>query len=70
MKIDEKTNIAIVEAICSILDKLSPQANGKFCVEFITFVQDCPGHDRRYSSCAGHLRRVLKPVCVQLSCGI
>jgi dTDP-glucose 4,6-dehydratase len=44
----ERTNIAVVEAICAILDKLKPRAQGSF-KELISFVTDRPGHDWRYS---------------------
>ena len=43
----EKTNLDVVHAICSILDKLKP-ANQPYS-ELITYVTDRPGHDRRYA---------------------
>ena len=46
---NEKTNIEVVETMCSILDELRPRANGKAYREQITFVADRPGHDRRYA---------------------
>ena len=47
----EMTNIDIVKNICSILDELIPPAKAslKSYKELITFVDDRPGHDRRYS---------------------
>ncbi len=45
----EKTNIEIVELICSILDDESARSDGKSYKEQITFVKDRPGHDRRYA---------------------
>lgn len=46
--LNEKTNIEIVSAICSILDELAPSANEKYA-DLITYVDDRPGHDRRYA---------------------
>ncbi|MFA5957646.1 dTDP-glucose 4,6-dehydratase [Hyphomicrobium sp.] len=40
-------NIAVVERICDALDALAP--NGETRRSLITFVQDRPGHDRRYA---------------------
>jgi len=45
----EIENIVIVQMICDILDKASPSASGKSRRELISFVQDRPGHDRRYA---------------------
>ena len=44
---NERTNLQIVNAICTILDKKAPQE--KSYKEFITFVEDRAGHDRRYA---------------------
>jgi len=44
---NEKTNLEVVHAICAILDELHPQ--GKPHASLITYVQDRPGHDRRYA---------------------
>ena len=46
---NEKNNLEIVDAICSILDKERPQANGKSYKDLVVFVKDRPGHDRRYA---------------------
>ena len=44
---NERTNLQIVDAICSILDEKVPtQTSYK---ELITFVEDRAGHDRRYA---------------------
>lgn len=56
---NEKTNLQIVHAICDILDELRPRADGKSYREQITFVEDRPGHDRRYAIDAGKIRREL-----------
>jgi dTDP-glucose 4,6-dehydratase len=44
----EKTNIEIVDTLCSILDKLKPRENGSYLSQK-TFVIDRKGHDRRYA---------------------
>ena len=46
---NEKNNLEIVDAICSILDKKRPQKDGKSYKNLIVFVKDRPGHDRRYA---------------------
>jgi len=46
---NEKTNLEVVHAICAILDELKPRTDGKSYSTQITFVQDRPGHDRRYA---------------------
>jgi len=46
---NEKTNIEVVETICTILDDVQPRADGKRYAEQITFVADRPGHDQRYA---------------------
>ena len=45
----ERENIAVVQAICSIVDGLRPRADGVARIEQLTFVKDRPGHDRRYA---------------------
>ena len=44
---NERTNLQIVDSICSILDEKIPQATSY--KELITFVEDRAGHDRRYA---------------------
>ena len=44
---NERTNLQIVDTICSILDKKVPQE--KSYKELITFVEDRAGHDKRYA---------------------
>jgi len=46
---NEKPNIEIVHAVCSLLDELRPRIDGKPYREQITYVADRPGHDRRYA---------------------
>jgi dTDP-glucose 4,6-dehydratase len=60
----ERTNIAIVDTICELLEKHCPaaenpalQAGGKSSYEELkTFVTDRPGHDRRYAIDATKMR--------------
>ena len=42
----ERPNLQVVEAICDILDELLPGSASRR--ELISFVEDRPGHDRRY----------------------
>jgi len=44
---NERSNLQIVDKICTILDEKVPQ--GKSYKELITFVEDRAGHDRRYA---------------------
>jgi dTDP-glucose 4,6-dehydratase len=46
---NERTNLEVVEAICDLLDRRQPLADGRKRRELITFVTDRPGHDRRYA---------------------
>ncbi len=45
----EKPNIEIVDTLCELLDELRPKADGTSYAEQKAFVQDRPGHDRRYA---------------------
>lgn len=45
----ERTNLAVVEAICSVLDNERSRTGGNRYSDLITFVSDRPGHDRRYA---------------------
>ncbi|MCP8883388.1 dTDP-glucose 4,6-dehydratase [Devosia sp. XJ19-1] len=55
----ERTNLAVVEAICAQLDVRRPRAKGTSFRELITFVTDRPGHDRRYAIDASKIEREL-----------
>lgn len=55
----EKTNIDVVTAICDILDELRPNAELGSRRSLITYVQDRPGHDRRYAIDARKITREL-----------
>jgi dTDP-glucose 4,6-dehydratase len=46
---NEKTNLEVVETLCRILDELKPKTDGSSYTNQITFVEDRPGHDRRYA---------------------
>jgi dTDP-glucose 4,6-dehydratase len=54
---NEKTNLEVVDAICAILDELHPQ--GAPHARLKTYVQDRPGHDKRYAIDAGKIEREL-----------
>ena len=45
---NERTNLEVVETICTLLDELRPRESGSY-KELITFVTDRPGHDARYA---------------------
>src|SRR5215212_2056724 len=45
----ERTNLAIVAAICALLDEMLPHSPHRPHDGLITFVADRPGHDRRYA---------------------
>ncbi len=54
---NEKTNLQVVQAICTILDALHPQ--GAPHSQLITYVTDRPGHDMRYAIDAGKIAKDL-----------
>jgi dTDP-glucose 4,6-dehydratase len=56
---NEKPNIEIVQTICALLNELRPRQDGKSYAEQITYVQDRPGHDRRYAIDASKIHREL-----------
>jgi len=56
---NEKTNLEVVNTICSALDRIRPRADGAAYREQIRFVSDRPGHDRRYAIDARKLEREL-----------
>ena len=55
----ERTNLSVVETICDLLDAKQRLAGGKPRRELIRFVQDRPGHDRRYAIDPAKLERDL-----------
>ena len=46
---NERTNLQIVDTICSILDSKVPKEDKTSYKDLITFVEDRAGHDRRYA---------------------
>jgi dTDP-glucose 4,6-dehydratase len=46
----------VVKAVCAILDRLSPRADGQPYAAQITHVADRPGHDKRYAIDATRIR--------------
>lgn len=55
----ERENIAVVKAICAVLDIKQPRGDGKSYAEQMTFVKDRPGHDRRYAIDASKIKTEL-----------
>ena len=55
---NERTNLETVQSICSVLDELRPRAEGAYA-DLVSFVDDRPGHDRRYAIDASRLKRDL-----------
>lgn len=55
----EMTNLEVVHRICAILDDERPRSDGKPYRTQVAFVQDRPGHDRRYAIDASKLTREL-----------
>jgi dTDP-glucose 4,6-dehydratase len=55
----ERTNLDIVRTICRLVDELRPDLPHSPCERLITFVNDRPGHDRRYAMDSTKIRREL-----------
>jgi len=55
----EISNLRLVHRICDQLDFLSPAADGRNYRDLIQFVEDRPGHDRRYGISDQKIRRKL-----------
>jgi dTDP-glucose 4,6-dehydratase len=55
----QRSNLQVVEAICTTVDQLCPKLPHTPCSSLITFVKDRPGHDRRYAIDAGKIRQEL-----------
>ena len=55
----ERTNLAVVETICGILDELLPQSPHCPHRNLIRFVTDRPGHDLRYATDSRRIRETL-----------
>jgi dTDP-glucose 4,6-dehydratase len=56
---NERTNLEVVRTICSLLDELVPESPHAPHESLIAFVEDRPGHDRRYAIDAGKIEREL-----------
>lgn len=56
---NERSNLQLVQALCGILDRLSPLENGLSYTSLITFVADRPGHDARYAIDPSRIRAEL-----------
>ena len=52
-------NLEIVHALCRELDEVRPKADGTTYLDQIRFVDDRPGHDRRYAINATKIRKEL-----------
>ncbi len=57
---NEKPNLELVHTICSLLDELRPRDPVLPHKKLITFVQDRPGHDRRYAIDSRKIERELQ----------
>jgi len=55
---NEMANLSVVTTLCDILDELDPKPAGSYRDQ-ITYVQDRPGHDRRYAIDARKIEREL-----------
>jgi dTDP-glucose 4,6-dehydratase len=55
----ERENIAVVKAICFLLDQRHPLDDGRARESLITYVRDRPGHDRRYAIDSSKLQNEL-----------
>ena len=45
----ERTNLDVVTALCGLFDPIKSRPAGETAKRLITFVQDRPGHDKRYA---------------------
>ena len=56
---EERNNLDVVKAVCTILDSLRPDANNRPHAELIEYVADRPGHDFRYAIDATRIKEEL-----------
>ncbi|NLC24388.1 MAG: dTDP-glucose 4,6-dehydratase [Oxalobacter sp.] len=56
---NEKTNLEVVQILCHILDEFSPRPDRRSYQNQIAFIEDRPGHDRRYAINATKLEQAL-----------
>jgi dTDP-glucose 4,6-dehydratase len=59
----ERTNLRVVETICDIVDDFLPASKSRR--RLITFVEDRPGHDRRYAIDCGKIESELGWDCAE-----
>jgi dTDP-glucose 4,6-dehydratase len=55
---NEVANLTVVQTICATLNQLAPKMNFDY-TSLITYVQDRPGHDRRYAIDSSKIQREL-----------
>ncbi|WP_263367897.1 dTDP-glucose 4,6-dehydratase [Edaphobacter bradus] len=46
---NQRSNLEVVKTLCSLLDELMPHSSFRPHAQLITYVEDRPGHDRRYA---------------------
>ena len=51
----EKTNLEVVETVCTLMDEIHPDKNLSPYSSLLTYAKDRPGHDRRYAVDAGKI---------------
>ena len=56
---NQRSNLEVVLAICALLDEMVPQSAFRPHRKLLTYVQDRPGHDRRYAIDARKIEREL-----------
>jgi dTDP-glucose 4,6-dehydratase len=56
---NQPPNLTIVETICEILDERMPAGEISSYRDLIQFVEDRPGHDRRYAMDSSKIKREL-----------
>jgi len=56
---NEKTNLEVVETICDLVDRRAPSRSVARRRDLIRFVEDRPGHDKRYAIDASKIAREL-----------
>jgi dTDP-glucose 4,6-dehydratase len=55
----ERANIDVVTTICDLVDEMRPDSSASSRRQLITYVEDRPGHDRRYAIDASKISRDL-----------
>lgn len=56
---NEQSNLAVIQAICHVLDTHRPRKDHRSYCEQISHTTDRPGHDRRYALNATHIQETL-----------